>query len=49
MAKNRNLIILSVYLFILILSGVIYTAYSGNSNGISDPKIYSIEPAIVIK
>lgn len=52
MAKNRNLIILSAYLFVLISTGVIYTAYySGDSysSGIAGLRIDSIEPAMVTK
>ncbi|MEK7463396.1 MAG: hypothetical protein AAB621_03485 [Patescibacteria group bacterium] len=49
MAKNRNLIILSIYLFVLISIGVIYTAYNDVSYNVSDVRIDSIEPALVMK
>ena len=49
MGKNRNLIILSIYLFALISSGVIYTTLNGSSEIVSDLRLDSIEPVIVIK
>ena len=47
--KNRNLIILSICLFMLILSGATYIAYKDISDDVSDLRIYSIEPALVRK
>lgn len=49
MGKNRNLIILSIYLFALISSGVVYTSFNGSSKIASDLRIDSIQPVIVIK
>ena len=46
MSKKRNLIILSIYLLVLVLSGVIYTIYNNNSNDVPNLRIDSIEPNI---
>ena len=47
--KNKNLIILSIYLFALIATGVIYTAYNSAPDDVSNLRINSMAPAVVIK